>query len=235
VKRLVVALLVVLAALASATVGHAAAISVTSRSIASFVVQHPCPGLATAVPSSPSGSTFTGVTVTLPSAACAGRTVKLTVLNGATVVAQTAGVVVSGAVATFTTPAYTAAAGYTVRAIVDGWNLPTTWSYTSAVQPFTPGNPVTVVQSITWSTIGTAQCATVTVTTTTSSPSRWLVNLNIAGAPFNGATTGYVVNSGQVAFSPSATPQNGVIGIVGANNGWDTISSGQTRIFTICH
>lgn len=233
-KRLLLAVLLVVGLVATVGVGHAAGLQVAAGGLTSLRVDHPCTGQATARPSAPSGSTFTGVTVTLPSTACSGRLVKATVLSGTTIVVQ-GSVVVSGTTATLVVPAYTAGSSYTVGAVVDGWNLPTTWSYGAPPQPFTPGNSATVVQTIAWGAGGDPRCAAVTVTASTRQSALWLVNVNIAAAPFNGATTGYRLTSGQVAFYPSATPQNGVIGVVGTNNGWDNVTSSQTRTFTLCY
>ena len=232
-KRLLLAVLVVLGLAVTAVVGHAAVLPVTARQLTSFTASHPCPGQATATPSSPSGSRFTGVTLTLPSTACDGRSLGAAVLTGGGLVVRGTAVV-SGSTATLVVPAYTAGTTYTVQAVVGGWNLPTSWSYQAPPEPFTAGNGTTVVQGITWGTSGAATCATVTVSTTTAQSSPWLVHLNIAAAPFNGATSGYYLTTGQVAFSPSSTPQNGVIGIAGAVNGWETLRAGQSRSFTVC-
>ena len=134
-RRPLVALLLAFAVVATATLGSAATLTVNAASISTFSVTHPCPGNATAVPSAPSGAQFTGVTVTLLSAACSGRLVQVTVLNGATVVRQ-GQAAASGATATVTgLTAYTAQAGYTVQATVAGWNLPTGWDYSGPTHP----------------------------------------------------------------------------------------------------
>ncbi len=129
-RRPLVALLLAVAVVGTATLGSAATLTVNAASISTFTVTHPCPGNATAVPAGASGTQFTGVTVTLPSTACNGRVVHVTVLNGTTVVRQGQATVVGATATVAGMAAYTAQSGYTVRATVSGWNLPTTWSYT---------------------------------------------------------------------------------------------------------
>lgn len=234
-KRIAFVLVLVLGALASTTLGHAAALQVSAGSLTSFSAQHPCPGPATAVPSGASGSTYTGVTITLASAACSGRPVRARVVTSAGLLVVEGQIPANGTTATLTVPPYTAGSSYTVHATVSGWHLPTTWSFTPpvAAQAITAGNGATVIESVEWST-GVPTCATVKVTTNTAQEAPWRVALNVAAAPFNGATTGYYLENTQVRFDPSATPVNGVIGIVGQINGWDTLPAGKFREFRVC-
>jgi hypothetical protein len=197
---MILAVLVVLGLLATATIGHAASLPVASRSNLTFNVQHPCPGTAATVPSGASGATFSSVTVTLPSGLCTGRTVLLTVLNGATVVAQ-GQAQVAGSTATVPTGTYTAGSSYTVRATVGGWDLPATWSYT----PPTPHIWCTIVSG---GSAGSSCTATVTiftglkgggttpatyydvvVSTSSTSSARWEVGFDLSHAFYGGAPT----------------------------------------------
>jgi hypothetical protein len=227
---MLLAVVLVLGVLATSTVGHAAVLPVVSRSVGGFTTAHPCAGTATATPTTGTARTFTQISVALPSAACTGLLVMLTVVNGSTLVVQGMATA-SGANALITVPSYVAGTGYTVRATIGGWNLPTTWSYMPPAQPFTTGNGETVIESIVWS----GRCADIAVTTSTTRQSPWRVNVNIAAAPFDGATTGYSVAGNTVGFDPaSGIPSNGVLGIVGTVNGWDTLSANQRRSFTVC-
>lgn len=127
----VAALLVVLAG--GALVGvvrtaSAAQLAVDGGALTATTVTHPCPGTAAATAATVSGSSASGVAVIVPDG-CATRTLDVTVLSGSTVVASGSTPVTSG---TTTVPvgAYTPTASMTVLAVVDGWDLPVTWSYT---------------------------------------------------------------------------------------------------------
>ena len=210
----------------------AAALSVSAATLTSVTVGNPCTGTAT-TGNPVGGSTATTVNVTLPpGCVVTSRTVQVAVVDSGGA-HSSAPVVMSGSTQAFTvSPAYTASATVTPSVTVDGWSLLTTWTYTPP--PIEPGNPQTVIQSITWSTGNQNQaCATVTVTTDPPQ-SKWLVNLNVAQPPFYGAISGYQITENQIEFVPlSGTPVDGVLGIQGSNNGWG--SQGPSRTFTVCH
>lgn len=68
--------------------------------------------------------------MTVP-AGCAGKLLTLTMTSGATVLTGTATVAGSGAtVVSFAPITYNATSAWTILAVVAGWNLPTTWSFT---------------------------------------------------------------------------------------------------------
>ncbi len=123
------------------TFANAAALPLTGGSLASTTATHPCLGSATATATTGSGTTYSAVSVTVPDG-CAGRELKVTLLNGTTELGSGTGTVAgSGATVVTFTGTYTAAAGLTVRAVVDGWDLPATWSFT----PPAPTLPATCV------------------------------------------------------------------------------------------
>jgi len=106
---------------------------VQSGTLGVQVSGHPCSGTATATAATGSGTTYSAVSITVPSG-CAGKELFLTLLNGSTVLRSgTATVAGSGATTVTFTGTYTATSSLTVQAVVDGWNLPTTWSFTPPV------------------------------------------------------------------------------------------------------
>lgn len=191
-RRPLAALLLALAVVATATLGNAATITVNAASIASFTVTHPCPGGATAVPSAASGTLFMGVTVTLPSAACSGRVVQVTVLDGTTVVA-TGQATVADATATVTgLDAYLAHPDHIVRATVGGWHLPTAWVYDPPPAPpagiIVAGNGRTVVTFLSdWYDAGGMVCVPVEVKSDAGNQT-WRVDIDTTAPPFIGST-----------------------------------------------
>lgn len=118
---------------AGITTASAAKLSVGGASLASAVGAHPCAGVATATAPAGSGPSATGVAVVVPQG-CVGRTLAVTVLSGTTAVASGSATVVAGTT-TVPVPSYALAAGLTVQAVVDGWALPVTWSYTPPTLP----------------------------------------------------------------------------------------------------
>ncbi len=234
-RRLLAAAAAIAAVAAVVSYASAAALSVSAAKLTSVTVGNPCTGTAT-TGNPVGGSTATTVNVTLPpGCVVTSRTVQVTVVDSGGA-HSSASVVMSGSTQAFTvSPAYTASATVTPSVTVDGWSFLTTWTYTPP--PIEPGNPQTVIQSITWSISNQNQaCATVTVTTNTAQSNWWLVNLNVAQPPFYGATSGYQITDGQVEFVPSSdTAVGGVLGIQGRNNGWGNLRQGATRTFTVCH
>lgn len=129
------AVVVALGAIGVVTLGGASAASLTvgGATITAVTVAHPCPGTLAATTPSTTGSVST-VQVT-PPAACAGRTVAVAVSDGTVVRQGTALAPASGSVTVALDGAYVPGVATTVAATVDGWSLPTTWSYVPGVRP----------------------------------------------------------------------------------------------------
>ena len=226
-KRIAVALVLVLGALVSTTFAHAAALAVSTRPLTSFSAQHPCSGPATAVPSSGSGATYSGVTITLASAACSGSIVRATVLTSAGTIVVQGQIAVAGTTATLAVPSYTAGSSYTVQATVAGWHLPTSWSFNGG--PITVGNSNTALTLGPWTTSGAGTCVDVTVSSTTAQ--KWLINLNMNEAPFSPTMTAanLTLNPGWAKFMTQA-PVGGLLQVDGGN-GTNNVAGGT---FSIC-
>lgn len=232
-----IAALLLLGALATASVASAASISVNAGAMDTFTVGHPCHGTLAATTPTTTGTVST-VSVT-PPAACAGRTVAVAVNDGTVVRNGTATAPASGSVTVTLNGAYTPSTTTQVAATASGWHLDTSWSYTPpappATGPIVPGNAQTVITDIAWTQPAQNQvCVDVTVTTNAAS-SWWRVDLNVNQPPFNGATSGYQLD-GNVQFIPgSGTAVGGVLGIEGSNPGWGRLNPGATRTFEVCH
>jgi hypothetical protein len=106
----------------------AASLSVIAGKLAAFGATHPCPGTLAAT-TSPTSIPVSTVTIT-PPAACVGRTVAVTVVAGATQVQGTVTAPASGSVTVALNGSYTPSTSTQVVAVVDGWDMPTSWVYT---------------------------------------------------------------------------------------------------------
>lgn len=228
-KRMFVALLVVLGVLATATVGQAAQLTLTGGRLGTFGATQPCPGTATAVPSAAGGAGFTAVSLTLPSALCSGATLRLAVRNGTTRIAQ-GQAVVTGSTATVTGLSYAAASTYTVSATVDGWGLPTTWSYTpppATSGPITAGNANTVLTPPTYptNTLGNRICAQIEVRPV-DVRWPWSLRIDLNQRPFNGVSANLLERPGWLKI---VSDVGGVVVLEG--NG---ANATRAESFTIC-
>ncbi|HRA76582.1 MAG TPA: hypothetical protein PLE12_10140 [Propionicimonas sp.] len=216
-----------IAVLAVAGVGLASAstLNLSARPLSTSEVTHPCPGSATATTGSTGSTLANGVSITLP-AGCANRSVQLSVLNGTTVVATGSPTVVAGGSGVLTTAAYTASNSLTVKATVDGWDLPVTWSWTPhvtcrvtdvATVPCTA--TVALFTGIKPGGTGTFSYYDVVVTSPSATAVRWEVTFDLT-RPFYpsvpaqlGNLTLDVFNDGQTTWNgdtSTATPSNDV-------------------------
>ena len=159
-KRLLRAAAVLAAALGLGATGvvvsNASQLPVTGGDISVGSVAHPCAGRTLAVTTDPpvTGTTST-VSVTTPAdwpAACVGKRIDLVVADGT--VTRT-GFLAQAPAANTTTPvglnaAFTpASTGITASAVVAGWSLGTSWSYSGSTSPYgtctvvhPSGNPI---------------------------------------------------------------------------------------------
>lgn len=216
-----------LAVLTVAALGLASAstLDLSARPLTSAETTHPCPGTATATTGSTGSTRANGVAVTLP-AGCAGRSVQLSVLSGTTVLASGAETTIPGSSGTVPTPAYTASNALTVRATVDGWDLPVTWSWRPHITCRVPANAtipctasVALFTGVKPGGTGTFSYYDVVVTTTSTTAVQWEVTFDLT-RPFYpslpaqlGNSTLDVYNDGQTTWNgdtSTATPSNDV-------------------------
>lgn len=127
-----------------------------------------------------------------------------------------------------------------VKFTINGWNVPATWTYQNvttgpiAPNPNTPGIVVTVTYN---QTSATQVCATVNVSTTSTTPIPWSALLNTNGSPFNGDTNqnNYQINpNNPYRFAPGGAV-NGVFTIQGRQPANQTVVAGSPRNFTVCN
>src|SRR5690606_29176556 len=113
--------------------------------------------------------------------------------------------------------------------------------------PVYPGNPETGLVSIDWTLLTNNPiqvCFEATVTTTSSENVPWVLTLDLAQPPFNGATTGFGFQQ------PSSGPNigsklridyqsaQGTATVRGRSDVWepvDMISADETLVFRICN
>lgn len=227
-RAVVVALIALVAGLGLAS---ASSLGVAGSGVSTTSRTHPCPGGATAVAADGS------VVVTLASTACSGLTVQLTTLTSAGAAVASGSAAVSGAVATVTvaTSGATAAA-----ATVAGWPLAVTYTAASS-GPITPANADTVLTDVTWDLVSnnpTQVCFHGTVTTTSTSPVQWGLTIDLAQAPFNGASHNTLQLAGadgwRYRIAPNQ-PSPGYARVEGTNNGGRrTVVAGQSYRVDVC-
>lgn len=141
-RAAIVLVITAVVAVTAVVVGNAAQLPVDAGQITVATANHPCAGRTLAVSAAPVAGTTSTVTVKTPAdwpAACVGKRIDVVVgdaagtrtgsVTSAPAAGATATVTLSGAI----TPAAT---GITTAAVVAGWSLGTSWSYTP------PGNPL---------------------------------------------------------------------------------------------
>jgi len=127
-RKLRMAALAAVVVLAGVSFASAAGLPLNGGVLTSANLTHPCAGnLAATTP--PTSIPVSTVTIT-PPAACVGRTVAVTVVAGAVQRQGTATAPASGSVTVTLDGSYSPSTTTQVAAVVDGWNLPTTWSFT---------------------------------------------------------------------------------------------------------
>lgn len=127
-----------------------------------------------------------------------------------------------------------------VKVAINGWNVPSTWTYNNVVinpispDPNTPGIIVTTsgVQNS-----PTSYCSTVTVSTNSTTPITWQLKLRATGAPFNGDLTeaNYVFNPANPYRILAGGAVNGVFTVGGRQPANRTVVAGSPKTFTICN
>ncbi|MBX9245788.1 hypothetical protein ICW40_13350 [Actinotalea ferrariae] len=129
-KRIALAVVLLIALIGSASMGSAASLTVRGGVIDTFTNARPCADGATATGPSTTTATQTAVRLTVP-ADCVGKTVQVTIVDAAGVPHSSAPTLMTTVTRDIPVAGgYTGTSNLVVRATVDGWNLATTWSYT---------------------------------------------------------------------------------------------------------
>lgn len=129
-RRLLAAAVTVAAVLGALTLASAASLPVSPGAMTSTTAPRPCDNGATATAPAGSGPTYTAVRLTVP-VNCVSRSVQVTLVDGGGVAHSSVSTVMASVTQDVSVSNYTAAAGLTVVATVDGWSLGTNWSYTA--------------------------------------------------------------------------------------------------------
>jgi len=212
-RKLLTVALVAAALLAGVSLASAASLPLDGGILTSATATHPCPGTATATAATGSGPTYSAASVTVP-AGCTGKQLAVRMTSGATVLTGTATVTASNvAVVSFAPTTYNATSAWTILAIVDGWNLPTTWSFTlppiwcTVVSGGDTGATCTATVALRYDTGRAAWYYDVVVTTTSTQWLVWEVGFSLSNSIYGsvpttlGNSTLDVYSDGQVTWN----------------------------------
>jgi len=216
-RKYLAAALAVVVVLAGLSFASAASLPLNGGVQSAAVATHPCPGTATATATTGSGITFSAASVTVP-AGCAGKLLTVRMTSGATLLTGTATAAGSGATVVALAPTnYDATLAWTLSNTVDGWDLPTTWSFTPppfwcTVLPVgsaaTCTVAVTIFTGIKTGGTGVATYYDVVVTTTSAAYVQWQVSFNLDD-PFYGTRPTRLGNSTLDNYNDGGTTWNG--------------------------
>lgn len=189
-----------------------------------------------------SGSgTAQAVSVSNIPASCAGLNTALTVYSsaGSALSSTTTATLGTGTSSVITLGStYTASAVTGVALTISSRSVKATWQSSAPVPtaPATAGNANTVISTQTWNSYGATNfCAVLTVTTDSTTPVAWVVNLNLALRPFNGGQS----NTNAYSFSNSVPVTPGVIAnqimpVEGDASYDNTVVQGTSHSFQVC-
>lgn len=134
-------------------------------------------------------------------------------------------------------------AAWTDSVHVSAESSSSTWAAPPVNNPgdvVSPGDSTTL-EDVAWTSPpnpNSQVCTTISVRGQSATPAPWSVTLNLAGAPFFGASFLYYTGATQVAFQYS--PGSATVTGVGTGSPWNpsysnsTLTSAQTLTFTIC-
>jgi hypothetical protein len=195
--------------------------------------QHPfssasarCDDAVAATTPSTSG-TSSSVQVSGIAAACTGTLfVRVYDSSGVSKATGSATVVTGGGSQTLpVSPAYAPSATDKVSVTIGTWPVPATWSYTgppAATGPVQPGAPGVVLTGLTWDLITNnpmQACFSVTAGTTSTVWIPWKIMVDISQPPFNGASTGYSIQTPGDHFALTTNSPSAGFFEVGPNPG----------------
>lgn len=230
---------------ALATIGgllaHAAGAHLASEQLGAYSYTHPCPVVATVTAT---GSAASSVTVTTDPT-CAGQQVAVTVLGTGGTTLSTGTAALTGATTVVPVTTFTTAAVTQVRASIAGWAIAALWNAppsgpVTPTNPDTPNQPGTFMASITWTLVTNnpvQACFDVNVTTSSTTPVTWSLDVNLTKAPFNGVDAKRFTLTGTDGWryqTTAAAP--GLMRITGkASAGTATVVAGQHYTVGVCH
>ena len=229
-RRPLVALLIALAVAATATVGSAATLTVNAASISLPSYSGRC---STDVVQAGNVSAAS-ITLTVP-AGCNGLSGKLRLVgaSGALAPSDTAFTLpASGTLTTIAVPAYTEAAVTSVALVVDGWGMPTSWTYLPpASSVIVAGNGDTLLTIGAWYLQGGLTCVDVGVKVR-SGNKVWAISVDSSAQPFAGSAP--ILGGPDAAKAILRGTPGGLMTISGAP-GWEKVHhSDPALLFQIC-
>jgi hypothetical protein len=257
-RRRVAATVGAAALVAGITFASAVNLPLDAQTMTAAEVGHPCPG--TAPFTNGSGPPYSTLSVTMPEG-CAGLTLTLRLTRGSTTRTGTATVAGSGATVVNLSGTFDPTlSGWEVFAIVGGWHLPTSWSYTPP-PPYiwctvVDGSGETCAATVTVGVRGGNDFYNVVVTTPSTSWVTWEVSFNLADPFYGGVPTrlgnadldqysdGAVnwayntANVNDVVRSSPCSALPGELRVTGINSGtspnvFDQVRNTRTRIFDL--
>ncbi|MGN8245061.1 hypothetical protein ACTHAM_002173 [Cellulomonas soli] len=197
-RAVALALATVVLALLGAQVAHAAGLSFSAARPGFFATSLArCSDAAvTVAPGAGTGNQRSGLLLTVP-ASCAGTDGYVLLVRGngnpvASAARFTVPVGFPGG--TLTVPygnagnpaQYNAATVAGAVLTLDTWRIRTAWTFAAAVEPITPTTAGTVVSQHSWATqAATAFCVAFRITNTSTAPVAWVLDIDLAQAPFN--------------------------------------------------
>lgn len=229
-KRPLIAVLLVLGVLATASVGSAASLTIAGGSLGTHAAGHPCPGTLAAT-TAPTSLPVSTVTVTAPPS-CVGRTVTVAVNDGVNVREGSVTAPASGSVTVGLDGSYSPSTTTQVAAVVDGWNLPTSWTYlpppTSVI---VPGNGDTILTVGDWYLQGSLVCVDVTAKSRAGNKV-WAIDVDSSAAPFSGSAP--ILGGPDAAKAILQGTPGGLMTISGAP-GWEKVHQADPALlFQLC-
>ncbi len=239
-----------LLAMVGASMANASALTLATRLKPFSTSQSRCTSQTVAVTNAATSNTTSSLVVSnLDTAGCAGRPLVVTVYDPTVTTWPAARrLVASGTVTTATatltaaTGTFTPSTGLRVHVTIGGWQVPATWTSTAPVPLLSCtvlGTPTatctaTVTGGSQWGYPTTSDyLGTVQITTTSSTPVRWQVTMNLSDAtlPFLADalqdTQGGLVLVGTSGCT--ASPRTVTVRGTTAWGTYDTVSAGQSR------
>lgn len=229
-RRPLVALLIALAVVATATIGSAAALTVNAASISlpSY------PGRCSTATVQVTNASATSVALTIP-AGCYGLSGKLRLVGASGALAPsdtTFTLPASGTTTTITVPVYTETAVTAVALVIDGWGMPTSWTYLPPpASVIVPGNGDTILTVGGWYLQGSLVCVDVTAKSRAGNKV-WAIDVDSSAAPFSGSAP--ILGGPDAAKAILQGTPGGLMTISGAP-GWEKVHPGDPALlFQLC-
>ena len=222
-------------------VGNAAQLQVDAGQLSVASASAPCTGTATATPEVSQGAQkFRDLRVTLPTG-CSGDVQVAVTASGGTVGSFSGSPAADGSVLVDNFSGGFRPADISVSATLQGWTLPVVMGAVPPTGPVYPADAVTVVTDIRWTLVTNnpvQACFAADVTTASTTPVPWRLEVDLTQPPFNGATTGYSFqgNDGWLYQQSAATPAAGYMQISGAvGKARETVVAGTTYEVQVCN